>query len=73
MTTAVVRMLGIPAAWMTRCVALNAMPDQVDHRKATQCGLEICSTKVKNIRLLSDSARRVDANNSERGASIGAN
>ena len=54
MPATAMQMLGIPAAWMTRCVALNAMPDQVDNRKATQCGLEICSTKVRSIRLLSN-------------------
>ncbi len=49
------QMLGIPAAWMTRCVALNVMPDQVNHQTAMQSAFEICcySTKAKDNRPIS--------------------
>jgi hypothetical protein len=53
------QMPGVPVGWTTRRVALNAMLDQVDHRKVTQPALEICcySTKINNSRPLRESAR----------------
>jgi hypothetical protein len=47
------------------CMALNVVPVQADHRKATQPALEMYwfSTKTRNNRPISDSARFVDASN----------